>query len=328
VLLVDVCGIGSALVDVLVEATAGQVEALGLVNGSMQLMDLAASERVHAQVPGGIEQAGGSCANTIAGLAALGADCGFIGRVADDRLGKAFAESLNDLGVVFSADARADSADGATGRCLILMTPDAERTMCTTLGVASHLGVDHLDTDLIGAAAITYLEGYLWDEPVAIAALRTAIETAHRQGRRVAMTLSDSFCVDRHRAAWTDLVRDDLDLLFGNDAELCSLFEVASLDEACRRVRREGLTVTVTRGAHGAWALEGDGPIVSVPAVPTPLVDTTGAGDLYAAAFLYGLVRGRDLETCARLGAVAAAEVISHVGARPEADLAALVAGI
>ncbi|MHB8465573.1 MAG: adenosine kinase [Acidimicrobiales bacterium] len=326
---VDVCGIGSALVDILVETTPAQVDACGLVKGSMQLMDLDAAEKVHAAVPGGIERSGGSCANTIAGLAALGADAGFIGRVADDRFGQVFADGMADLGVRFGAGGRADPAQWATGRCLILVTPDADRTMCTTLGAASHLGPDQLDAELIQVAHVTYLEGYLWDEPVAIDALRAAIEIAHGAGRRVAMTLSDSFCVDRHRDAWRDLVASELDLLFGNEAELCSLAGSDAIEDACAWVRRSGLTVTVTLGADGALAFVDHEPAVRIPAVPVPaVVDTTGAGDLYAAGFLHAFVRGKDLETSARVGAIAAAEVIGHVGGRAEADIASMVAGL
>jgi sugar/nucleoside kinase (ribokinase family) len=325
---VDVCGIGSALVDVLVEVTPDQVEACHLIKGSMQLMDLAASEAIHAQLPAGIERSGGSCANTIAGLGALGGSVGFIGRVADDRLGKVFADGLDELGVAFDRSV-GGAGEGTTGRCLILVTPDADRTMCTTLGVAAHLGASHLHTELIRTAEITYLEGYLWDEPVAIDALRTAISVAHDAGRRVALTLSDPFCVERHRDEWVEVIARDVDIVFGNEAEVCAISQASTLDEACTSIRREGLTVTVTRGAHGAIAFAGRGPIVSAPAAPVArVVDTTGAGDLYAAGFLCALTRGRDLETCIRVGAVAAAEVISHVGARPESDLVALAAPI
>jgi len=323
----DVCGVGSALVDILVETTTDVVLSAGLIKGSMHLMDLPASEGVHARVPGGMERSGGSAANTIAGLASMGARTGFIGRVADDRFGAVFADDLRELGVSFGSGRLARGPEWATGRCLILVTPDADRTMCTTLGVAAHLGPEDVDGDLVSRSKVTYLEGYLWDEPVAKAAIRTAIAAAHDAGRKVAMSLSDPFCVERHREAWAAMASTDLDILFGNESELCSLAEVDDLEEACRRVRRPGLLVTVTRGARGAWAFDGDGPIISVDAhEPPQVVDTTGAGDLYAAGFLHGLVRGRDLEACARLGGLTAAEVISHVGARPEADLVELAA--
>ena len=322
----DVCGIGSALVDVLVEATVDQVDACGLVKGSMQLMDLDAAEGVHARAPGGIERSGGSVANTVAGLASLGARAGFIGKVADDRFGAVFEAGLLELGVAFG---RANG-DGGTGRCLILVTPDADRTMCTTLGVAATLGPDDLDESLIRRAGVTYLEGYLWDEPQAKDAFRKAIAVDHDAGRRVAMSMSDPFCVGRHRSEFASLAAEDLDILLGNDAELCSLMEVDDLDEACRRVRRPGLLVSVTRGPLGALVFEGaEGPVVDVPVQGSPrVVDTTGAGDLYAAGFLYALSRGAGLHACGRLGNLTAAEVISHVGARPEHELAPLATAV
>jgi len=315
----DVCGI----VDVLVEATVDQVLALGLHKGSMELMELDRADRIHAQVPGGIERSGGSVANTTAGLASLGATAGFIGKVAEDRLGAVFGDDLTSLGVEFG---RA-TGPGGTGRSLILVTPDADRTMCTTLGVAATLGPDDLDDDLVRRAQITYLEGYLWDEPQAKAAFRKAIGVAHAAGRRVAMSMSDPFCVDRHRVDYAALAADELDLLLGNEAELCSLMEVDDLREACRRVRRPGLMVSVTRGPLGAWVFEGEGPIVEVPVEGNPpVIDTTGAGDLFAAGLLFGLTRGFEFDTCARLGNLAAGEVISHVGARPDRSLASLAA--
>ena len=320
----DVCAIGSALVDILAETADDLVGSLGLAKGSMQLVDLAASQAIHSRLHGTTERSGGSAANTVAGLASLGATVGFIGRVASDRFGEVFAADLAELGVTFGGTA----LDGATGRCLVLVTPDADRTMCTTLGAASLLDRDDLDLSLIEGATITYLEGYLWDEPVAIEALRTATDAAHRAGNRVALSLSDPFCVDRHRSEWVALIAADIDLVFGNEAELCSLFEVDDLGDACRRIARPGLIVTVTRGAGGALAFDGLGEPIAVAAEPVPrVVDTTGAGDLYAAGFLYGLVRGATLGTCARYGAIAAAEVISHIGARPQQDLTTLLVG-
>jgi len=321
-----VCGIGSALVDVLVETSVEVVEACQLVKGSMQLMTPAEADLVHAQVPGGLERSGGSVANTIAGLASLGTGAGFIGRVADDRLGVVFTADLEALGVAFGG--RVVVGDGGTGRCLILVTPDADRTMCTSLGVAAQLGPADLDLDLIRRSAVTYLEGYLWDEPQAKDAYRTAISTAHGAGRLAAMSMSDPFCVDRHRGEFARLAARDLDIVFGNESELCSLMEVDDLERACALIRRPGLLVSVTRGAKGAWVFEGEeGAIVDVSVHGTPtVVDTTGAGDLYAAGFLFGLTAGRDLATCARLGNAAAAEVISHMGARPETDLLSVIA--
>lgn len=322
----DVCGIGSALVDILVEVPPETVEACGLIKGSMQLMDLPASEAIHGRLPSGRERSGGSAANTIAGLASLGARAGFVGRVAEDRFGEVFMADLASLGVGFGGGAVAGG--GATGRCLILVTPDADRTMCTTLGVAAHLSASDLSEEMIAGSAVTYLEGYLWDEPVAIGAIRRVIEVAHGAGRKVALSLSDSFCVDRHRTAWRELVAEHVDVLFGNEAEYRSLTGEDDLETACRTLARTGMIATVTRGERGAWAFEGSGPLVAVEAQALDaVVDTTGAGDLYAAGFLFGLVRGADLTTCAQYGALVAAEVISHLGARPEQDLAALLVG-
>lgn len=325
----DVCGIGSALVDILVEVPLDWMAESDLVKGSMQLMDLETAAVVHARAPGGIERSGGSAANTIAGLASLGAATGFIGRVGADRFGEVFTADLSSLGVAFGGGvSHSGAGSGQTGRCLVLVTPDADRTMCTSLGVAAHLSSSDLSEEMIAGSEITYLEGYLWDEPVAIEALRSAVGTAHAAGRKVALSLSDPFCVERHRAAWRQLVASEVDVLFGNEAELCSLTELDDLAAACRAVARPGLTVTVTRGPEGAWAFSDRGRIVAVEASPVDVVaDTTGAGDLYAAGFLYGMVRGADLETCARYGSIAAAEVISHIGARPEQDLATLLVG-
>jgi sugar/nucleoside kinase (ribokinase family) len=321
----DVCGIGSALVDILVSTTSDVVVGAGLVKGSMMLMGIDEGDRVHALVPGGIERSGGSVANSIAGVAMLGGTSGFIGRVASDRLGSVFADDLASLGVEFNATPVAGTG---TGRSLILVTEDADRTMCTTLGVAAQLGPDDLDLGMIGRSAVTYLEGYLWDEPQAKDAFRVAIETAHANGRKAAMSLSDPFCVHRHRDEFAAMVRHDLDIVFGNESELCSLAEVDSLEEACRAVRRPGLVITVTRGAEGSWVLEGgSGEVISVPSEPVgAVVDTTGAGDLYAAGFLRAFTAGRDLGSCARLGNLAAGEVIGHVGPRPEANLVKLIA--
>jgi sugar/nucleoside kinase (ribokinase family) len=285
-------------------------------------MDLADAEAIHAQVSAGTEQSGGSVANAMAGLAALGSRVGFIGRIARDRLGRTFADDIEALGVTLAAS---EAEEGSTGRCLILVTPDADRTMCTSLGVSAGLDVNDIDGDLISRGAVTYLEGYLFDLPAAKAAYRQAISVAHSAGRLVALTLSDPFCVSRHRADFAALVEAEVDVLFGNAEEVCTLTGADDVTEACRRLRRPGLMVTVTLGSQGALAFESSEEQVLLPAEPVPLVvDTTGAGDLYAAGFLCGLTRGKALDACVRLGAVAAAEIISHFGARPEADLSVL----
>jgi sugar/nucleoside kinase (ribokinase family) len=268
-------------------------------------------------------------------LASLGSPVGFIGKVADDRLGRSFGEGIHGLGVVFkgpagsgrpaSTDPSAASVIG-TGRSLILVTPDADRTMCTSLGVSADLTSDDVDPALIGRAKVTYLEGYLFDRPAAKDAFRYAIKVAHDAGRKVAMSLSDSFCVQRHQVDFLDLVDGPLDILFANSDEVRALAGTEDLDAAIDRVRRAGLTVTITLGAEGALVFEGADPVERVSAWPPPaILDTTGAGDLYAAGFLHGLTAGLPLVQCARLGSVAASECISHVGATPETNLAALV---
>jgi sugar/nucleoside kinase (ribokinase family) len=325
----DVVGIGHALVDVLIEVDDDTIRRAGLAKGAMTLMDLDTAERVHAAaaVRGGeraVERSGGSAANTIAGLALLGAKTGFIGRVAGDRLGRVFTDDLRALGVAFTAT---PVPDGRSGRCLVMITPDADRTMCTSLGVAAEFCAEDVDPELIGGASITYLEGYLFDPPPAMAALRHAVELAHGAGRQVALSLSDPFCVERHREAFRALVAT-ADIVFGNEEEAKELAEVDDVDDAFRALARPGLLLVITLGADGAAIVGGDGSVTRVPAVPALLVDTTGAGDLFAAGFLLGLIRGISPPRCAHLGAVAAAEVISHVGARPEADLIELVADL
>jgi sugar/nucleoside kinase (ribokinase family) len=329
----DVVGIGHALVDVLLEVDEGFVAEIGLAKGAMTLMDLDAAERIHARVAArdgervvpGLERSGGSAANTVAGLALLGARAGFVGRVSDDRLGRVFVDDLHALGVTYAG---ARSAAGRTGRSLILITPDADRTMCTSLGVAAELAPDDVDDALIAGAQITYLEGYLFDLPLAMAAFRRAIDLAHRAGRRVALSLSDPLCVERHRDEFRALVSASVDIVFGNTEEITALAGVADVVEGWTALRRPGLLLVVTLGPEGAAVVRDDGTVTQAAAVPTVVVDTTGAGDLFAAGFLFGLTRGLDDGRCARLGAIAAAEVISHVGARPEADLIEMVADL
>ena len=285
-----------------------------------------------------IEVSGGSAANTMAGVAALGGTAGFVGRVADDALGEVFLHDIRAAGVVFhpvlappagggDAPTAGDGLDAearGTGRCLVLVTGDAERTMATHLGVATTIGPGDVPEELVGRAGIVYLEGYLWDLPPAKEAMRRAIGIAHGNDGSVALSLSDPFCVDRHRREFLDLLLGDVDVLFGNEEEVTRLFDARSLDEALTAAEETGLLVAVTRGAEGSVVVAGRGP-VEVPAAPVErVVDTTGAGDLYAAGFLYGLTHGSGPEACARLGALAAGEVIGHLGARPEADLAEL----
>jgi adenosine kinase len=268
---------------------------------------------------------GGSAANTIVGVAGFGARAAFIGKVKDDELGQAFAHDIRAAGVAFDTPPAADGP--STARCYVMVTPDGERTMNTFLGAAQDLHPADVDPDAIAAAAITYLEGYLWDPPHAKEAFRKAAKIAHEAGRKVALTLSDAFCVDRYRAEFVDLIRNrTVDLVFANESELKSLYETADFDTALAALRRQAALAVVTRSEKGCVVVSGDD-TVAVPAAPIEkLVDATGAGDLFAAGFLTGLARGRDHQTAARLGALAAAEVIQHIGARPEVSLKELAA--
>lgn len=320
----DVVTIGSAIVDVLARTDDAFVADHGLVKGSMTLVDLATSDELYADLPPGLSASGGSAANTAAGIASLGGRVGFIGKVADDQIGKVFTHDITAIGVTASV---AMAAEGpASARCLVMVTPDAERTMCTYLGAAADLEPADIDTDLVASAAVVYAEGYLWDSPSAKDALMRAFDAAHAAERTTAFTLSDSFCVDRFRDEFVDLIDERVDLVFANEAELCALFEVDDLDIAIEQARTHETIWAVTRSELGSIVFAG-GERFEVPAHGVDdVVDTTGAGDLYAAGFLHGYTSGRSLTDCARIGSLAAAEVIGHVGARPEVALAELVA--
>ena len=319
----DVVALGSAIVDVIAQADDEAVAAHGLVKGTMALIDAERAEELYAAMPPAVEVSGGSAANTVAGVASFGGGAGFVGKVRDDQLGTVFAHDIRSVGVVYDTPPATDGPP--TARCLVLVTPDAQRTMSTFLGAATGLTADDVDAGLLARARITYLEGYLWDPPEAIDALRRAIVVAHEADRRVAFTLSDPFCVDRHRDAFLELIEREVDVLFANEDEILSLFEVAELDKALESVRDLCDITAVTRSEHGSVVVSG-GETIAVPAVPeVEVVDTTGAGDLYAAGFLYGIARGMDLRRCAELGSAAAAEVIAHVGARPRVALSTLL---
>jgi len=308
---------------VIAHADDAFIEAESLVKGSMTLIETERAVTLYRALGSAVEMSGGSAANTMCGVASLGGRAAYIGKVSDDELGNVFGHDLNAVGVSFRAGA--PSGTVPTGRCIIVVTPDAQRTMNTYLGVSSLLSIADLDEEAIAAGEVLYMEGYLFDRDDAKAAFRRAAEVAHAAGRRVSLTLSDSFCVDRHRADFRALVRDEVDLLFGNEDELCSLYEVASLEAAIAEVRRDCDLVAVTAGADGSCVVTPDG-TVRVPAERVDRVlDTTGAGDLYAAGFLFGLTNGESLDDCARLGSIAAAEVISHVGPRPLVPLHTLV---
>jgi sugar/nucleoside kinase (ribokinase family) len=318
----DVVGIGNALVDVLSHEDDAFIDANDLVRGSMTLVDLERAEELYAAMGEGLEMSGGSAANTISGIASFGGKAAYIGRVFDDQLGAVFAHDMRATGVIFRS---APASDGPpTGRCLIVVTPDAQRTMNTYLGSSEFLGPEHVDVDLIAAAQVTFLEGYLFDRPEAKEAYWKASRTAHEAGRRVALTLSDTFCVERHRGEWRDLVADQVDILFANEAEALCLYGVETFEEALAAARADVEIAAITRGPQGSVVARGD-EIAEVEAHPVEVVDTTGAGDLYAAGFLYGLTHDRDMGTCGRLGSVAASAVLGHTGARPGASLGQLI---
>jgi fructokinase len=270
----------------------------------------------------GLESSGGSAGNTCAVAAGLGARVGFLGKVADDLLGRTFAHDIRAAGVAFPTAAAQGGAP--TARCLILVSPDGQRTMNTYLGACVTFGEDDVDEASVSSAAVTYLEGYLFDPPEAQAAFYRAAKLAHAAGRKVALSLSDAFCIGRHRAAFRDFVAGQTDILFANEAEILSLYETDSFEEAMERARAEVAIAALTRSERGSVIVAGD-QTVAVAAQPTQVVDTTGAGDAYAAGFLAALTRGLPLAECGRWGSVAAAEVIGHFGARPQADLKALV---
>ena len=316
----DVVGIGNALVDVLTHEDDAFIEANGLVKGSMTLIDTDRAEVLYAAMGSSIEVSGGSAANTISGIASFGGRAAYIGRIRDDQLGAVFAHDLRATGVTFRC---APAADGPpTGQCLIVVTPDAQRTMNTYLGSSEFLGPEDVDGELIAAAKVTYLEGYLFDRPEAQEAYWKASRVAHEAGRRVSLTLSDTFCVERHKDAWRSLVADQVDVLFANEGEAMALYDVTTLDEVIACVQADVEIAAVTCGKQGSLVVHADD-VERVDAHPVPkVVDTTGAGDLYAAGFLYGLTSGRALDACGRLGSVAASAVLGHTGPRPGMSLA------
>lgn len=320
----DVVGIGNAIVDVLAKADDAFLAGNRLTKGAMTLIDAARAELLYASMGPAIECSGGSAANTMVGIASLGGRAGYIGKVALDQLGDVFRHDIRSAGVTFATPAA--KSGPPTARCLVFVTPDAQRTMQTYLGACVELGPDDVAEKMVASAAVTYLEGYLWDKQAAKEAFRKAMKIARTAGRKVALTLSDPFCVERHRAEFHDLVDHHVDILFANEAEIVSLYQVKNFDDAVQHVHvRPGKVVVVTRSEKGSVVCN-NGAMIQVPAEKVEHVaDTTGAGDLFAAGFLHGLTQGRDLGTCARIGAIAAAEIISHIGARPETPLDRLV---
>ncbi len=320
----DVLAIGNALVDVIATADPAFLADRGIAKGSMRLIPADEAEAIYAAMGPGREISGGSAANTMAGMAALGARPAFVGRVADDQLGRVFAHDIRAAGVDYATPI--STGDTPTGRCLIIVTPDGERTMNTYLGACQELSETELDAETVAASQILYLEGYLWDPPAPRAAMKKAIAVARANGRQVAFTLSDVFCVEGYRDDFKALLATHVDLMFGNENEVMALYQTRSLDEAMAELAKHAGIAVVTRSSQGAIVLEG-GRRHHVPAEPVDrVVDSTGAGDLFAAGFMAAMVQGRTLPDCARAGGIAAAEIISHFGARPEVDLRALTA--
>lgn len=319
----DVVGLGNAIVDVIAHAEESFLEQRGLNKGAMTLIDAEQAETLYAAMGPGIEASGGSAANTMAGIASLGGRPAFFGKVSDDQLGAVFAHDIRSIGVVFDGTPADDAAP--TGRCLVLVTPDAQRTMQTFLGAAAQLGPDDIEENTVRAAQYVYLEGYLWDPPAAKQAFIKAAEIAHDAGRKVALSLSDPFCVDRHRAEFRDLVDGHIDVLFANEEEIKSLYETQNFDAALQQVRGKCEIAALTRSEKGSVVVAGDEVHVIDPAPVDKVVDTTGAGDLYAAGFLYGLTHGYGLAQAGKIAGICAAEVITHMGARPEVSLQELV---
>ena len=324
--LYDVVGIGNAIVDIIARCDDGFLSKHDLAKGFMRLIDAEEAGRLYEAMGPAIERSGGSVANSIAGLASFGAKCGFLGRVAADQFGGIFRHDIRSLGVTYDTPPAANGAP--TARCLILVTPDGERTMNTFLGASVDFTPEDVDRKLIEAARIVYLEGYLFDRDHAKAAFREAARLAKGAGAKVALSLSDAFCVDRHREDFLALVRDDADIVFANEKEITTLYQVNSFEEAADLALADCELAVLTRSEAGSVIL-GNDETVKVPAARIgDVVDVTGAGDLYAAGFLYGLTRGAPLATCGQIGSLAAAEVISHIGARPETSLKTLAQGL
>ncbi len=319
----DVVGVGNAIVDVIAHVGEDFIGAHQLNRGSMTLIDAARADSLYSVMPPAIEASGGSAANTMAGVASFGGSVAYIGKVRQDQLGQVFRHDIQAVGVHYDQPLAVEGPP--TARCLILVTPDAERTMNTFLGISSLLEPDDVQPSLLAGAAVVYCEGYLWDVDSAKAAIRKAMQIGRDHGAKVALTLSDTFCVDRHRAEWLELIAGSVDIVFANEAEICALYQTDDLDRAVNAVRGQVDIACVTRSAMGSWVVTA-AELCKVPAWSNRrLVDSTGAGDLYAAGFLHGYTTGQDLFTSGWYGSVAAGECIGHTGPRPERTLADLV---
>jgi len=319
----DVVGIGNAIVDVLSKTDDAFLSKNNINKGTMTLIEAAQAEALYAKMGPAMEVSGGSAANTMAALASMGSSAGYIGKVAHDQLGNVFRHDIRATGVVFETQPLLQAAP--TARCMILITPDAQRTMSTYLGACVYLSPEDVDTDMVSGAKVTYLEGYLFDRDNAKRAFYKAAETAHKAKRKVSLSLSDPFCVDRHRDAFLDLVKEHVDILFANEAEIKSLYKTNTFEEAAEQARKDCELAVITRSEKGSVIINADG-VIEIKAEPVKqVVDTTGAGDLYAAGFLHGYTKGLPLKTCGRIASIAAAEIIAHVGARAQHNLAQLL---
>ncbi len=315
----DVLGIGNAIVDILVNVEDDFLVAHEIPRGSMQLVDEETSDRLYGQLGAAIECSGGSAANTIAGLASLGSRTAYIGKIKNDQLGRVFDHDINSLGITFTTEK--DVSGVSTARCLVMVSPDAERTMCTYLGACVNLMEKDIDPDMVASAAITYMEGYLWDPEHAKAAFRKAMTLAHNAGRKTSLSLSDSFCVGRFKQEFLHLAEHEIDILFANEEELLMLYDTRKIEDAIKAVQEHCEVAAITRGAKGCTVVSANEVIDIKVSQLNNLVDTTGAGDLFAAGFLHGYSQNLDLETCGRMGNLTASEVITHMGARPDVDL-------
>jgi sugar/nucleoside kinase (ribokinase family) len=316
----DVLCIGNAIVDVLARVEDSFIAKHGLTKGMMRLIDEETAEKLYGDMGPAVEISGGSAGNTAAGIASFGGRAAYFGKVKNDQLGDVFRHDLRAQGVSF--DSQRAAAGPATARSFILVTPDGERTMNTYLGACGNLTTADIDPDIVADSQITYMEGYLWDRPEAKEAFQRAAQIAREARRKTAITLSDSFCVDRHRESFLDLIHKHIDIVFANESEICSLYQTPDFEAAREQARADCQIAVLTRSELGSVIVQGD-QTWTVPAHRvTKVVDATGAGDLFAAGFLHGLTSGRPLDLCAKLGALAAAEVISHLGARPEVKLA------
>ena len=324
----DVVGIGAAIVDILAKVDDRFLTENDIAKGGMTLVDTNRASNIYGNMGPAREISGGSVANSIAGIAALGGKAAFMGKIKDDQLGAIFKHDINAAGVGFDTELMAANADNATARCMVMVTPDAERSMATDLGVSGQFGPNDVNADLIKSAQVLYLEGYLWDADHNKDAFRAAMKIAKENGTKVALSLSDAFCVERYRESFAEIVANDVDILFANETEITALYQEADFDKAVDLAAKDVEIAAITKGAAGSVIVEAGAKTNIAAASVDQVVDTTGAGDLFAAGFLYGITNNRGVADSAKIGGICAAEIISHIGARPEADLKTLISAI